>query len=99
MTIPSSEVIVTAAAEPPEADQQWVAVQESAVTLAEAEKLLMSGELAEDNTTWMDMARGLVDQAEATVKAAEARNADALSKAGDDVYVTCDTCHKRDAQP
>ncbi len=38
-------------------------------------------------------------QADATVKAAEARNADVLRKAGDDVYVTCDTFHERYAEP
>ena len=34
--IPSSEVIFTAAAEPPEDDQRWVAARESAVMLTEA---------------------------------------------------------------
>lgn len=41
------------------------------------------------------MARALADQADTTLKAAEARNSDALSKAGDDVYLTCETCHAR----
>jgi hypothetical protein len=95
MTVPASDVIFDAATEPPKADQQWVAVRKSAVMLAESGKLLMTGERARDNTTWMEMARALVDRAEATLKAAEARNGDALSKAGDDVYVTCETCHMR----
>jgi cytochrome c556 len=95
MTVPSSDVIFTAASEPPKDDQQWLAVRNSAVTLAESGKLLMTGGRAKDNTTWMEMARALVNQAEATSKAAEAKNSDALSKAGDDVYVTCETCHMR----
>jgi cytochrome c556 len=95
MTVPASDVIFDAASEPPKDHQQWVAVRTSALMLAESGKLLMTGERAKDGTTWMEMARALVDQAEATLKAAEARNGDALSKAGDDVYLTCETCHAR----
>jgi len=95
MTEPSSEVIFTAASEPPKDQQQWEAVRKSAVVLAESGRLLMTGGRAKDNTTWMEMARALVNQAEATLKAAEAKNSDALSKAGDDVYLTCETCHAR----
>lgn len=94
MTIPSSEVIFDAAAEPPEDDQRWVAVQESAATLGEAGMLLMTSQFAKDDTTWMDRARGLVDQAEATLKAVEARDIDALWMAGDGVYLACDACHE-----
>ena len=99
MTVPSSDVIFTAASEFPKDDQQWAVVRKSAVALAESGKLLMTGERARDNTTWMDMARGMVVQAEATLKAAEARNAEALSKASDDVYATCETCHERYMHP
>jgi hypothetical protein len=99
MTVPASDVIFDAASEPPKADQQWVAVRMGAVMLAESGKLLMTGERARDNTTWMEMARALVDQAEATLRAAEARNGDALSKAGDDVYLTCKTCHTHYMDP
>jgi cytochrome c556 len=99
ITIPSSEAIFAAASEPPKDDEQWVAVRKSAMMLAESGHLLMTGGRAKDNTTWMEMARGLVVQAEATLKAAEARNADALSKASDDLYLTCETCHARYMAP
>lgn len=95
MTVPASDVIFDAASEPPNDVPQWAAVRKSALMLAESGKLLMTGERAKDSTTWIDMARALVDQAEATLKATEARNSDALSKAGDDVYLTCETCHAR----
>jgi prophage DNA circulation protein len=99
MTEPSSDVIFTAASEPPTDQQQWEAVRKSAVVLAESGNLLMTGGRVKDNTTWMEMARALVDQADATVKAAEARNSEALSKAGDDVYLTCEVCHARYLEP
>jgi len=95
MTVPASDAIFDAASEPPKDDPQWVAVRKGALMLAESGKLLMTGERAKDSTTWMEMARALVDQAEATLKAAEAKNSDALLKAGDDVYLTCETCHAR----
>lgn len=95
MTIPASDAIFDAASEPPKNDQQWAAVRKSAAMLAESGKLLTAGGLAKDNTAWMEMARALVTQAEATIKAAEARNADQLAQASDDVYLTCETCHMR----
>jgi cytochrome c556 len=41
------------------------------------------------------MARALVTQAEATLTAIDRKDADALSVAGEDVYLTCKTCHDR----
>ena len=93
MTVPSSEVIFAAVSEPPKDDLQWVAVRNSAVTLAESGKLLMTGGRHRDTATWMAMSRGLVTQAQAAQAAAEDRNSDELSKAGDDVYETCKACH------
>jgi hypothetical protein len=95
MTIPASEVIFDAASDPPKDDRQWVAVRKSALMLAESGALLMTGERARDSTTWMEMARALVDQSEATLKATEAKDSGALAQAGDDVYLTCKTCHDR----
>lgn len=95
MTVPASDVIFGAASKPPTTDQEWAAVRTSAVMLAESGTLLMTGGRARDNTTWMEMARALADQADTTLKAAKARDRDALSKAGDDVYMTCETCHER----
>ena len=95
MTVPSSDAIFSAASEPPKDDEQWVAVRTSAMMLAESGNLLMTGGRAKDNTTWMEMAREMVNQAEGALKAVEARNADALAQAGDDVYVTCEACHAR----
>ena len=38
--------------------------------------LLMTGDRTSDNTAWVEMARGLVNQALAALKAAEAGNSD-----------------------
>ena len=95
MTVPSSDAIFSAASEPPTDDEQWLAVRKSAVMLAESGNLLMTGGRAKDNTAWMEMAREMVKQAEAALKAVEARNGDALAQAGDDIYLTCEACHAR----
>ena len=95
MTIPASDAIFSAAFDPPKDAKAWQALRTHAATLVESGTLLMTSSLAKDNTTWMEMARGLVTEAQATVKATDAKNVDALAKASDKVYTTCETCHDR----
>jgi hypothetical protein len=95
MTIPASEVIFDAAADPPQTAERWEAVRKSAATLAESGQMLQTTGIAKDTGTWIEMAQEMVNQAQATLKAANAKDAGALSAVGDRVYVTCDTCHKR----
>lgn len=63
--------------------------------LAESGRLLMTDAPARDKTTWMEMTRDLVKEAEAAVKVADAKDRDALEKAADSVYATCKVCHGR----
>jgi hypothetical protein len=56
--------------------------------------VLATTERAND-AEWIVMARALVTQAEATFKAIDKKDADALSSAGDEVFLTCKTCHDR----
>jgi Cytochrome C' len=95
MTIPASDAVFDAGAEPPTSAEAWAALRKSAVTLAESGRLLMTDALGKDKTTWNEMARDLVREAEATIKVAEAKDRDALENAGDSVYATCKACHGR----
>jgi len=95
MTIPASDAVFDAAAEPPTTAEAWSVLRKSAVTLAESGRLLMTDALAKDKTTWNEMARDLVREAEAAIKVAEAKDRDALEKAGDSLYATCKACHGR----
>ncbi len=95
MTIPASDAVFDAAAEPPTTAEAWSVVRKSAVTLAESGRLLMTDALAKDKTTWNEMARDLAREAEAAIKVAEAKDRDALEKAGDSLYATCKACHGR----
>ena len=95
MTIPASDAIFSAASDPPKNAQAWLELRTDVQTLVESGNLLMTRGLAKDNAAWMEMTRALVTQAQATLKAIDAKSGDALAQASDDVYVTCETCHAR----
>jgi cytochrome c556 len=95
MTIPASDEIFSAASEPPKDETQWVALRASAATLAESGRLLTTTGPAKEETEWLEMARALVTEAEATLKAIDAKNLEGLAQAGDSLYVTCEACHDR----
>ena len=95
MTVPASDAIFSAASEPPKDEPQWVALRASAETLAESGRLLTTVHRAKDDTEWIEMARALITQAEATLKSIESKDPDALTQAGDSLYLTCKTCHDR----
>ena len=95
MTVPASDAIFSAASDPPKDAAQWVALRASAVMLAESGRLLNTTARAKDDHEWVEMARALVAETEATFKAIDAKDLDALSQAGDNVYLTCKTCHDR----
>jgi mono/diheme cytochrome c family protein len=94
MTIPFSDAVFEAGAEPPKNDAAWEAVRGQAVALAEAGNLLMIGSRVRDRAAWMTLSRAQVDAADAAAKAAAAKNAEQLAAAADAVYETCAACHK-----
>jgi mono/diheme cytochrome c family protein len=94
MTIPFSNAVFEAGAEPPKDDASWEAVRSQAVALAEAGNLLMLGSRVRDRAAWMKISRAQVDAAEAAAKAASSKNAEQLAVAADSLYETCAACHK-----
>lgn len=95
MTVPASDAIFSAASEPPKDAAQWVALRASVATLAESGRLLSRTGSAKDDHEWIEMARAMVTEAEATFRVIDAKDAEALSQVGDSVYLTCKTCHDR----
>jgi len=79
----------------PKNDEEWAAVRHNALTLAESGNLLMIGDRARDKGDWMKMSQALVDAGVVALKAAEARNPEALFEAGGRVYEVCEQCHNR----
>jgi hypothetical protein len=95
MTVPSSDAIFAAAYEPPKEPAQWVALRASATVLADSGRVLTSVPRAKGDAEWSEMARALVTSAEATFKAIDAKDADALATTSDEVFLTCKACHDR----
>lgn len=79
----------------PRTDEEWAAVRNGAATLAESGNLLMIEGRARDRKEWMAAARRLIDMSGRALKAAEAKNVDALFAAGEDIYHACAACHRQ----
>ena len=77
----------------PETNEQWEAVRNAAATLTETANTLMIDGRARDNKDWMAAAGALVGTADKALKAAEAKDVEALFAAGGDIYVSCRNCH------
>jgi hypothetical protein len=79
----------------PQSDEEWTAVQNHALALAESGNLMMMGSRAGGSDEYVGFARQLIEQSTRAVKAAEARDADALFTIGGDIYDVCTNCHRR----
>jgi hypothetical protein len=92
---PASDAVFAAGGEPPKDAKAWTALENQAVALAESGNLLMLGDRVKDQGDWMKFSRALVDASAGALKAAQSKNADAMSTASDAVYETCENCHMR----
>lgn len=95
IVIPSSDVVFKIAGDQPKNADDWEKVRFQALALAESANLLLMPGRGPDATTWNQMSRAMMDAALAAVKAADAKNADALDMASNNIYETCDTCHNK----
>jgi hypothetical protein len=77
----------------PKNDEEWTHVWANALTLAEAGNLLMIGDRPKDRDEWMKRAQALRDAGVLAMKAAEAKDREALFSAGGTVYEACEQCH------
>ena len=93
MITASSDALFNVGREAPAGDDDWRAVLNSALMLAESGNLLMLDGRARDDGEWMTMSRALVDAGVTAVRAVEVRDVDALLGAGDEIVVACETCH------
>ncbi len=93
MVIPSSDALFNVGRQAPQNDDEWAAIRNHAIILAESGNLLMIGGRAKDEEAWMKMSQALVDAGAVALKAAEAKNVDAVLEAGNQIIDTCETCH------
>ena len=79
----------------PRTEEEWTAVRNAAVTLAESGNLLMMVPRARDGGEWMTLAQRMIDTSEAAIRAAEAKNPERLFTVGGDIYEACSACHQK----
>jgi hypothetical protein len=79
----------------PHTDEEWEAVGNNAVALAEAGNLLMMEGRAVDKGEWIRMSQAMIDAAKIALKAVEAKSADDVLASGDAINMSCDNCHRR----
>jgi hypothetical protein len=76
----------------PRTDREWAVVRNSAIRIADAGMLLMSGDRP---AAFAGFARALVTAARENAAAADARDPDAVLEAGGRLYEACVACHTR----
>src|SRR4051812_5351153 len=79
----------------PHTDAEWDKVRDAAATLMEASNALMIEGRARDQKEWMAAARRLGESANQALKAAQAKNTEALFNEGGNIYKACAACHSR----
>lgn len=79
----------------PKSDEEWAAVRNGAMVLAESGNLLMMSPRAKDSGRWMKLAQALVDAGAAALSAAKAKDVARVFTAGGDIYDACSNCHQR----
>jgi hypothetical protein len=83
----------------PRNNEEWVAVRNAAVTLAESGNLLMMVPRAKDGDEWMRLSAALVDASRGAIEAADAKNVEKTFSVGGDIYVICSNCHQKYMEP
>lgn len=77
----------------PKDDSEWASVRHNALTLAESGKSLNSAHAGDAD--WTMHVKMLVDAGTAAYKAAEAKDAKALSAVAGPLDASCTSCHKQ----
>jgi hypothetical protein len=79
----------------PRTDEEWIAVRNAAVTVAESGNLLMMVPRAKDGGEWMQRAQEMIKAGEEAMRAADSKNAEKLFTVGGDLYDSCSNCHRK----
>jgi hypothetical protein len=79
----------------PSTDDEWAGLKGSAMRLAESGNLLLLPARSGGNPDWIKNALALIEQSNRALKAAEAKDKDAIFTIGGDIYDACTNCHKQ----
>lgn len=78
----------------PRTDEEWRAVEGAAAALAEAGGLLQMEGRARDQDRWVKISQAMADASLISMKAAQARDKEALLASGEALNASCDNCHR-----
>jgi len=76
-------------------DDEWAAVRNHAVILAETGSMLLYPSRAGGSAEWIKQANALIETSQRSIKAIDAKDKDALFNVGAEVYETCTNCHRQ----
>ena len=79
----------------PKTMEEWDAVRNAAYVVAESGNLLMMPTRAKDGGEWMAASRLMIEAAQKAIRAAEARDKDAVFDVGAEMYDSCTNCHAK----
>ena len=77
----------------PGTDEEWQAVRNAAIVIAESGNLLMLEGRRQGGVEWMALSRALIEVGREALEAAEAEDTAAVFDAGAEVYYACSRCH------
>jgi hypothetical protein len=93
--IPASNIVFSVGKQAPKTDAEWAAVQKSAESLATAARQLLPMGPDSGREEWAKFSDALGASARKAADAAKARNLEATQDAGDELYESCEGCHRR----
>jgi hypothetical protein len=78
----------------PQSEDEWLAIEGAAAALVEAGGLLMVEGRSRDQERWPEISKAMIDASLISMKAAQARDKDALLASGEALNASCDNCHR-----
>jgi hypothetical protein len=85
----------------PKTDEEWEGVRDASMALVESGNLLMmpgrkmpEGDQKIDEE-WIRLSQALMDVSMQAVKAADAKDKDAVFEVGGEIYAVCSNCHQK----
>lgn len=93
--IPASNIVFSVGKQAPKTEAEWAAVQKSAESLVGAARQLLPMGPDNGREEWAKFSDALGAGARKAADAAKARNLDATQDAGDEMYESCEGCHRR----
>jgi hypothetical protein len=77
----------------PSTAEEWEAVRNAAMIVAESGNLLLMPGRAQEGEQWTELAQALITSGRQALIAAEARDPAAVFNAGGELYLVCSDCH------